>query len=114
MKIRFLALAWAVVGISEEGSYLSMASLRRDNESWEECIEQYVLGYMSFWNIGHPDKGELMPCRDVNIVNKGKCRIEAFIGQHPPIEHLPKFYIIFLNQPQIGCDADGFSDVFCL
>lgn len=112
--LRCFILSWAVVGISEEDSCLSVASLCRDNESWEECIERYVLGYMSFWNMGHPDKGELMPCRDADIINKGRCRIEAFIEQYPPIEHLPRFYIVFLNQPQIGCDADGFSDVFCL
>ena len=40
--------------------------------------------------------------------------MEEYITTHPPVATLPKFYIVFLNQPQIGCDAHGLSDVFCV
>ena len=40
--------------------------------------------------------------------------MEEYITTHPPVATLPKFYIVFLNQPHIGCDAHGLSDVFCV
>ena len=40
--------------------------------------------------------------------------LAVYIAAHPPVQTLPRFYIVFLNQPQIGCDAHGFGDVFCV
>ena len=77
-------------------------------------VERYVLGYMGFWNIAFIRKETLNECHDGRIIQKAKESIERYVASHPPAATLPRFYIVFLNQPQIGCDADSLSDVFCM
>lgn len=112
--IKYVTLSWAVVGISEEASDFSLRSLQKEHETIIEAVEKYVIFYMAFWNIAFVNKDEKQEpiCQDKAI--KGKQKIEQYIKEHPPVVSLPKFYITFLNQPKIGCDADGFSDVFCM
>lgn len=112
--IKYATLSWAVVGISEEASGFSLDSLQKECETFEEAVEKYVIFYMAFWNIAFVNKDEEQKpmCEDKAV--KGKQKIEQYIKEHPPVATLPKFYITFLNQPKIGCDADGFSDVFCM
>ena len=112
--IKYATLSWAVVGISEEASGFSLDSLQKESEIFEEAVEKYVIFYMAFWNIAFVNKDEEQKpmCEDKAV--KGKQKIEQYIKEHPPVATLPKFYITFLNQSKIGCDADGFSDVFCM
>ena len=53
-------------------------------------------------------------CNDEKVIELGRKKMEEYISSHPPIATLLKFYIVFLNQPQIGCDTHGLSDVFCV
>ena len=112
--IKYATLSWAVVGISEEASCFSLDSLQKESETFEEAVEKYVIFYMAFWNIAFVNKDEEQKpmCEDKAV--KGKQKIKQYIKEHPPVATLPKFYITFLNQPKIGSDADGFSDVFCM
>lgn len=77
-------------------------------------IERYVIGYLVFWHIAFIDKEKMNRCNDEKVIELGRKKMEEYIFSHPPIATLPKFYIVFLNQPQIGCDTHGLSDVFCV
>lgn len=80
----------------------------------EVTIERYVIGYLVFWHIAFIDKEKMNRCNDEKVIELGRKKMEEYIFSHPPIATLPKFYIVFLNQPQIGCDTHGLSDVFCV
>ncbi len=110
--LTYIALPWAVVGIAD-GTSMTFASLIGQDETPEAAVERYVTGYMAYWNIAFIDKPADVSLPDAGRTAKAQQRIEAYAEAHPPVRPLPRFYIIFLNQPQIGCDADGFSDVFC-
>ena len=94
-SISYINLSWAVVGIIDKDVRNGLQSMKRPDEPIEVTIERYVIGYLVFWHIGRK-------------------KMEEYIFSHPPIATLPKFYIVFLNQPQIGCDTHGLSDVFCV
>lgn len=112
--IAFINLSWAEIGIAEEADF-TLASLRKGNESIEKAVERYVIGYMAFWNIVFVKEWMTGPYPPNDVIRKkGKDKIRQYVESHAPAESLPKFYIVFLNQPQIGCDADGLSDVFCM
>ena len=86
--ISYINLSWAVVGIIDKDVHNSLQSMKRPEEPIEVTIERYVVGYLAFWHIAYIDKEKMAT--------------------------LPKFYIVFLNQPHIGCDTHGLSDVFCV
>ena len=91
------------------------ASGRTDrNEPIEVTIERYVVGYLVFWHIAYIDKEKMNRCDDEKVIELGRKKMEEYVTSHPPAVTLPKFYIVFLNQPQIGCDTHGLSDVFCV
>lgn len=73
-----------------------------------------LIGYLAFWHIAFIDKEKMNRCNDEKVIELGRKKMEEYIFSHPPIATLPKFYIVFLNQPQIGCDTHGLSDVFCV
>lgn len=114
--LKYVTLSWAVVGISfQEDACHSLSSMQKKGESAEATIERYVTGYMAFWNIAFIDKNRMQTCQDVEIIEKAKRKIAQYVALHPPVATFPPhFYLIFLNQLQIACDADGLSDVFCL
>lgn len=112
--LKYYILSWAVVGIHEQNSDLSPSSLQKENETIEEAVEKYVIGYMAFWNIAFIEKEKLQICTDNKAIKQAISKIEQHVLTHPPIRALPKFYIVFLNQPQIGCDTNSLSDVFCM
>ncbi|WP_300729351.1 hypothetical protein [uncultured Bacteroides sp.] len=113
--VSYFILDWAVVGMIDEGSCMALSELKKkDDVTMEEAVERYVIGYMSFWRIAFIKKERMNRCSDPVMAEKGRKRIEQYIEAHPPVSPLPKFYIIFLNQPEVGCDADGLSDVFCV
>ena len=98
--ISYINLSWAVVGIIDKDVHNSLQSMKRPDEPIEATIERYVIGYLVFWHIAYIDKEKMNRCDDEKVI--------------PPAVTLPKFYIVFLNQPQIGCDTHGLSDVFCV
>ena len=113
-SISYINLSWAVVGIIDKDARTSLSSMTRAHEPVRVTVERYVLGYMGFWNIAFIRKETLNECHDGRIIQKAKESIERYVASHPPAATLPRFYIVFLNQPQIGCDADSLSDVFCM
>lgn len=112
--IYYINLSWAVVAIIDKDVNNSLQSMKRPDEPIEATIERYVIGYLGFWHIAFIDKEKMNKCSDENSTKLGQKRLEDYITSHPPIATLPKFYIIFLNQPQIGCDVHGLSEVFCV
>ncbi len=113
-SISYINLSWAVVGIIDKDVHNSLQSMKRPNEPIEITIERYVIGYLGFWHIAFIDKEKMNRCNDETVIEFGRKKMEEYISLHPPIATLPKFYIIFLNQSHIGCDAHGLSDVFCV
>ena len=112
--ISYINLSWAVVGIIDKDVHNSLQSMKRTNEPIEVTIERYVIGYLVFWHITFLDKEKMNKCDDENVIEHGRKKLEEYISSHPPVVTLPKFYIVFLNQPQIGCDTHGLSDVVCV
>lgn len=113
-SISYINLTWAVVGIIDNDVRSSLQSMKRTYEPIEATIERYVIGYMGFWNIVFIDMEKMNKCCDEKVIEHARKKMEEYIISHPPAATLPKFYIVFLNQPQIGCDANGLSDVFCV
>lgn len=113
-SVSYVNLSWAVVGIIDKDGRNSLQSMRCPDEPIATTVERYVTGYLNFWHIAFIDKDRRDGCRDERAVVLGRKKLEAYIASHPPVATLPKFYIVFLNQPQIGCDAHGLSDVFCV
>lgn len=112
--ISYINLSWAVVGIIDKDVRNSLKSIKRSDEPIEATVERYVIGYLGFWHIAFIDKGKMNKCNDETVILCAKKKMEEHITTHPPIATLPKFYIVFINQPQIGCDAHGLSDIFCV
>lgn len=114
--LKYYTYDWAVAGISESGSCLPVSFLQKSGKTLEESIEIYIKNYLKYWQI-ISDLDVSTKVSDASFYEVARLRIEQYIALQlrlrKTIEHLPKFYIIFLNQPQIGCDAYGFSDVFC-
>ncbi len=113
-SIFYINLSWAVVGIIDKDVRNSLQSMKRSDEPIEATIERYVIGYLGFWHIAIINKEKMNRCDNEKVIELGRKKLEEYITSHPPIATLPKFYIVFLNQPQIGCDAHGLSDVFCV
>ena len=113
-SISYINLSWAVVGIIDKDVHNCLQSMKRSNEPIEVTIERYVVGYLAFWHIAYIDKEKMNRCDDEKIIELGRKKIEEYAISHLPAVTLPKFYIVFLNQPQIGSDAHGLSDVFCV
>lgn len=110
--ITYINLSWAVVGIIDKDVNNSFQSMNRPNEPIEVTIEKYVIGYLAFWHIAYIDKEKMNRCNDGTVIEIGRKKMEEYISTHPPIATFPKFYIVFINQPKIGCDTHGISDVF--
>ena len=113
-SISYINLSWAVVGIIDKDVHNSLQSMKRLDEPIEATIERYVIGYLGFWHITFIDKGTMNKCHNETVILYAKKKMEEYITTHPPIATLPKFYIVFLNQPHIGCDTHALSDVFCV
>ena len=99
-SISYINLSWAVVGIIDKDGHNSLQSMKRSDEPIEATT--YI------------DKEKMNRCDDEKVIELGRKKMEEYVTSHPPAVTLPKFYIVFLNQPHIGCDAHGLSDVFCV
>ena len=114
LTIFHINLLWAVVGIIDKDVHNSLQFMKRQDEPVEVTVGRYVIGYLGFWHIDFIDKEKMNRCNDEKVIELGRKKQEEYITSHPPVATLPKFYIVFLNQPHIGCDTHGLSDVFCV
>jgi hypothetical protein len=108
--IRYIDLSWAVVALCESDSF-SLGQLAR-GEQVEAAVERYVIGYMAFWQIAFVEKEQLQPCEDEALRQAARLKIARYIEEHPPVQRLPRFYIVLLNQPIAPTDTDDMSPVY--
>lgn len=109
-QLRYIDLSWAVVALHESETF-TWQNLVRDGNPVDR-VEQYVLGYMSFWHLAFIDRGMLVPCEDEQLRHTARLKIERYIVEHPPVQPLPRFYIVLLGQPFAPLDPDGMTQVY--
>lgn len=109
-ELRYIDLSWAVVAMCESDSF-TISQLVRD-ESAEQAVERYVIGYMAFWQISFVEKERLVPCLDETRRIAARLKIARYIAEHPPVQHLPCFYIVLLGQSFAPMEPDGMTRVY--
>ena len=109
-EMRYINLSWAVVAVCESKDF-PWAKLVHDDEI-EHAVERYVLGYMAFWQIAFIEKERLVPCDDEDLHEAARLKIDRYTEEHPPVQRLPRFYLVFLQQPIVPMDPDGMSRVY--
>jgi hypothetical protein len=67
---------------------------------------------MAFWQIAFIEKERLVPCDDEQLREAARLKISHYIDQHPPVQRLPRFYLVLLQQPIAPMDPDGMSPVY--
>ena len=107
----YINLSWAVVGICE-GSHLPLSALVHEGDDMEEAVEHYVIGYLAFWHIAFVDEKQLQPCHDEALREAARQKIDRYIADHPPVETLPRFYLVLLRQQIAPMEQDGTSRVY--
>ena len=60
-ELRYIDLSWAVVALHESETFTWQDLVREGNPV--DKVEQYVLGYMSFWQIAFIDGKRLSPVK---------------------------------------------------
>ena len=108
-KLRYIDLSWAVVAICESDSFTINQLVH--NGSVEQAVERYVIGYMAFWQIAFVEKERLVPCEDETLRAAARSKIDRYIAKHPPVQRLPRFYIVLLQQPLAPLEPDGMTHV---
>lgn len=108
-KLRYVDLSWAVVAICESDSFTINQLVH--NGSVEQAVERYVIGYMAFWQIAFVEKERLVPCEDETLRAAARSKIDRYIAEHPPVQRLPRFYIVLLQQPLAPLEPDGMTHV---
>lgn len=111
-ELRYIDLSWAVVAVCESDSF-TINQLVHDN-SVEQAVERYVIGYMAFWQIAFVEKERLVPCDDETLRASARRKIARYIAKHPPAECLPRFYIVLFQQPFTPLEPDGMTRVLQL
>ena len=109
-EMKYIDLSWAVVAVCESEEFPWM-KLVHDDEI-EQAVERYVLGYMAFWQIAFIEKECLVPCEDELLREAARQKIDRYIERHPPVQRLPRFYLVLLQQPIAPMDPDGMSRVY--
>ena len=109
-ELRYIDLSWAVVAVCESETFTWQDLVRDENPV--DKVEQYVLGYMSFWQIAFIDRQALVPCEDEQLRQAARRKIERYIAEHPPMQPLPRFYIVLLTQPFAPLEPDGMTLVY--
>ena len=110
-NLKYINLSWAVVGICE-GSRLPLSALVHEGDDMEETVEHYVIGYLAFWHIAFVDESRLVPCDDETLREVARQKIDRYIADHPPVETLPRFYLVLLRQQIAPMEQDGTSRVY--
>ena len=108
-ELRYINLPWAVVAVCESDSFTINQLVH--NDSVEQAVERYVIGYMAFWQIACVEKERLVPCEDETLRAAARSKIDRYIAEHPPVQHLPRFYIVLLQQPLALLEPDGMTHV---
>lgn len=109
-ELKYIDLSWAVVAVCESETFMWQDLVREGNPV--DRVEQYVLGYMSFWHLAFIDKETLVPCEDELLRRAARHKIERYIAEHPPVQPLPRFYIVLLGQPFAPFEPDGMTQVY--
>lgn len=109
-ELKYIDLSWAVVAVCGKDG-VTWQHLVRDGNPVDR-VEQYVLGYMSFWHLAFIDKEALVPCEDEQLRRAARHKIERYIAEHPPVQPLPRFYIVLLQQPIAPLEPDGMTQVY--
>ena len=111
-ELRYVDLTWAVVAVCESDSF-TINQLVHDG-SVEQAVERYVIGYMAFWQIAFIEKERLVTCDDETLRAAARNKIDRYIAKHPPVQLLPRFYIVLLQQPLAPLEPDGMTQVLQL
>ena len=106
----FIDLLWAVVAVCESEKF-PWTELVHDDDI-EQAVERYVLGYMAFWQIAFIEKERLVPCEDESLREAARLKIDRYIKRHPPVQRLPRFYLVLLQQTIAPMNPDGMSRVY--
>ncbi len=109
-ELRYIDLSWAVVAVCETDSFTINQLVH--NDSVEQAVERYVIGYMAFWQIAFVERERLVPCDDETLRASARRKIDRHIAKHPPVECLPRFYIVLLGQPFAPLEPDGMTSVY--
>lgn len=109
-ELKYIDLSWAVVSVCESESF-TIDQLIND-DSVEQAVERYIIGYMAFWQIAFIEKERLVPCDDETLRAYARRKIARYIAEHPPVECLPRFYIVMLQQPFTPLESDGMTQVY--
>lgn len=109
-EIRYIDLSWAVVAVCESDNF-TLSQLAR-GEQTEQVVERYVIGYLAFWQIAFVEKERLVPCDDETLRAAARSKIARYIVEHPPVQHLPRFYIVLFQQPSAPLEPDGTTRVY--
>ena len=109
-ELRYVDLSWAVVAVCESDSFTINQLVH--NDSVEQAVERYVIGYMAFWQIAFVEKERLVPCLDETRRIAARLKIARYIAEHPPVQHLPCFYIVLLGQSFAPMEPDGMTRVY--
>lgn len=109
-QLRYIDLSWAVVAVCESETFTWQDLVREGNPV--DKVEQYVLGYLSFWQIAFIDREALVPCEDEPLRRAARHKIERYIAEHPPVQPLPRFYIVLLGQTFAHLDPDSMTQVY--
>lgn len=111
-ELKYIDLSWAVVSVCESDSF-TIEQLVHD-DSVEQAVERYIIGYMAFWQIAFIEKERLVPCDDETLRAAARSKIDRYIVEHPPVECLPRFYIVLLQQSFAPLEPDGMTRVYQL
>ncbi len=109
--IRYIDLSWAVVGICENERMHSSVLIPSIEKDEVKAVQQYVIGYLSFWHIAFIDETLLVPCDDEELRIAARKKIEQYIADHPPVAKLPRFYLVLLRQNITKMEEDDMSRV---
>ena len=111
-NFKYINLSWAVVGICENPHQPLLFHIPGIDKDEAAAVEHYVIGYLAFWHIAFIDKERLQPCLDETLRTAARQKIDHYIADHPPVETLPRFYLVLLRQQIAPMEQDGMSRVY--
>ena len=111
-NFHYINLSWAVVGICENARQPLLSCIPGIDNDEAAAVEHYVIGYMAFWHIAFVDESRLVPCHEDTLRTEARKKIDRYIADHPPVEMLPRFYLVLLRQQIAPMEADGMSRVY--